>query len=285
MKLLKLRGELGNRFVTANSDDGQTSYLLTFLDRGSASLDFNMSSEVDMGCMWRSEPIKGHSSIRIRSGSVGFLMVISDLELATTLKNCNESKIISRWIREETGQQLNSYPRLVQDLQFYFSALSDEQSHVYPASESLSQAWLLSILISVWRTLHPMSSAHDSEITHSEPRIVRFRSLLELHFRERWKVNDYAKALSLTADTLHELCRRHLNKPPSQLIQERTLNAAIQLLTESNNTVNQVADAIGFQSSAHFCTYFRKVMGQTPRQFRINHRSSATGSAGYSDWP
>jgi LacI family transcriptional regulator len=75
------------------------------------------------------------------------------------------------------------------------------------------------------------------------------RTLLELKFRQ------------LVGDTPHRLIKRH------------QLERVRQLLVESSLAVAQIADLTGFESPAYLSATFRRETGESPRQFRLRHRT------------
>ena len=62
---------------------------------------------------------------------------------------------------------------------------------------------------------------------------------------------------------------RTMGRPPHRYVIERRLERAKLLLrTNRSMTITEVAMNVGFKSSAHFATMFRKVVGMTPTSFR-----------------
>jgi AraC-like DNA-binding protein len=51
-------------------------------------------------------------------------------------------------------------------------------------------------------------------------------------------------------------------------IAEQRLRVALQLLTLTEQPVQEVAESVGFSSPAHFTTAFRRKFGLTPSQVR-----------------
>ncbi len=59
---------------------------------------------------------------------------------------------------------------------------------------------------------------------------------------------------------------------PKQYVLERRLSKAQQLLTESDLTVTQVAEACGFGGIYHFCRIFKEKTGYTPTAYAARQR-------------
>ena len=60
--------------------------------------------------------------------------------------------------------------------------------------------------------------------------------------------------------------------PPKQYILDLRLRKAKQLLTDTPQTVTQVAEACGFSSLYYFCKIFKERTGLTPSQFAAQNR-------------
>ena len=55
---------------------------------------------------------------------------------------------------------------------------------------------------------------------------------------------------------------------PHRYIIERRLDRARELLRRSENSISEIAYAVGFSSQSHLSAHFRRTMGLTPRRFR-----------------
>ncbi|WBO83016.1 helix-turn-helix transcriptional regulator [Hymenobacter yonginensis] len=106
------------------------------------------------------------------------------------------------------------------------------------------------------------------EPRHAQQLLRQFGSLLNQHFRQQREVQHYADLLHVSPNHLNALCRRHLGKTASALVQERVLLEARRLLHHTPATVAQVADALGFEDASYFGRYFRRHTGRTPEAFR-----------------
>ena len=64
------------------------------------------------------------------------------------------------------------------------------------------------------------------------------------------------------------LFRQNLSTPPMEYIAKRRIQAAKELLTGSDKTIEEIAEDTGFCGSSYFCKLFKRYEGITPSQFR-----------------
>ncbi|GAB2767666.1 AraC-like DNA-binding protein [Hymenobacter luteus] len=114
----------------------------------------------------------------------------------------------------------------------------------------------------------PVPQPAGGEPRHAQQLLREFGALLNQRFRTQREVQHYADLLHVSPNHLNALCRRHLGKTASALVQERVLMEARRLLRHTSATVAQVADTLGFDDASYFGRYFRKHTGQTPEGFR-----------------
>lgn len=103
----------------------------------------------------------------------------------------------------------------------------------------------------------------------AQPLVRRFEALVEAHFREHWRVADYAAALGVTAPHLSRVCRQATGQSASRLLNARLAREARRLLAYTPHPVARVAEDLGFVDPAYFTRFFTRETGATPTAFRI----------------
>lgn len=78
---------------------------------------------------------------------------------------------------------------------------------------------------------------------------------------------DLADTLNVERSTMYRHVMQEFQLSPSDLLRERRLEYAADLLKADKLTVQQVADKTGFESPAHFSRAFKKRFGVVPSQF------------------
>ncbi|MCC8170938.1 MAG: response regulator [Parabacteroides sp.] len=92
----------------------------------------------------------------------------------------------------------------------------------------------------------------------SDPSLDVDRICAELNMS---RANFYRKARSLTQVS------------PAEMIKKIRLETAAQLLCDTDLTVTQILDRVGFGSSSYFAVCFRAMYGLTPKEYRRRHKA------------
>lgn len=115
-------------------------------------------------------------------------------------------------------------------------------------------------------------------ITHDGPGIaapdrdydllVRYRALLEKHFRTERSLAFYAKDLAVTQARLNAACKARASNTAAGLLYERIIIEAKRYLVYTESSVAQVAHMTGFDDPAYFNRFFTQRVGLSPGAFR-----------------
>jgi AraC-like DNA-binding protein len=98
--------------------------------------------------------------------------------------------------------------------------------------------------------------------------IRQYNVLVDIHFREKRKVKDYAELLHKSPKTLSNLFAIYNQKSPQLIIQERVVLEAKRLLEFTDKQNQEIASDLGFDDPAHFSKYFKKIAQMTPTKYK-----------------
>ncbi len=99
--------------------------------------------------------------------------------------------------------------------------------------------------------------------------IRKFNLLVEMHFREKHKVGEYADLLHMTPKSLSNLFSRYYTKSPLKVITERIILESKRLLDFSDKNINEIALTLGFDEVSHFSKFFKTQVGLSPTEYKI----------------
>lgn len=116
----------------------------------------------------------------------------------------------------------------------------------------------------------------------SQPRasdlLQRFQGLVDMHFRDHWRVADYARALAVSPTHLSRLARAATGVSASHLIEARLVLEARRQLAYTTLSVSTISYALGFADPAYFTRVFTRNAGVSPRAFRAHLAGQAGAS-------
>jgi AraC-like DNA-binding protein len=93
---------------------------------------------------------------------------------------------------------------------------------------------------------------------------------------EKVSLADAAKAVCVSPNYLASLLKRETGSTFVELVTEKRMDIASELLAFSNMRVSQVAAAAGFADFDYFCRRFKQVVGCSPLEFRAKHSIATT---------
>lgn len=131
-------------------------------------------------------------------------------------------------------------------------------------------ALLRTLLIHVLRH-KKINSVKQTTHSHQRTIINRYRSLIEVNYKQRWTVADYASEMCITESKLNNICKSFTQKSAFEVLQARILLEAQRYLIYTNASLDEIAYDLGHNDSAYFCRYFKKRTGMTPKAFRKGH--------------
>ncbi|OXR47960.1 hypothetical protein PuT2_15125 [Pusillimonas sp. T2] len=152
-----------------------------------------------------------------------------------------------------------------------FQILSAELSRLKDAESFITSRLAQVICLIIAR--HPktnISTPHTGK--NSDKKITDFLLLVEKHFKTEMKIFEYAVSLEISKDKLIRTTKLNLNKSPIQVILDRRIKEACQLLANTNSSVDRISQISGFSDVPYFCRQFKKKTGLTPLEFRKKTR-------------
>jgi AraC-like DNA-binding protein len=99
--------------------------------------------------------------------------------------------------------------------------------------------------------------------------------LVDIHYKTKRKVSDYADLLFKSPKTLSNLFLIYNHKSPQQIILDRLVLEAKRLIHFTDKQNQEIAYDLGFNDPAHFSRFFKKMTQLTPSQYREEAEISA----------
>ena len=97
------------------------------------------------------------------------------------------------------------------------------------------------------------------------------KKYIEIHSCDKFSLDEMAKSLFVNGSYLLRTFKRNTGMTPLYYHHLIRCENAKKLLLQTELSVSQVGETVGFVSSSHFSHIFRKMGGCTPSEFRRLH--------------
>ena len=151
--------------------------------------------------------------------------------------------------------------------------LESELRHQQLGYADSARALLVLLLTDIARIAF---SHEDTPALPSRLLFARVFRHIEAHFREPVSLRDVAALVGHAPAYLTDLVRRETGRTVLEWIIERRMAEARYLLRETEQTVQSVADAVGYRHVGHFNTHFKRLHGLPPQTWRYSQMSGIT---------
>ncbi len=108
-------------------------------------------------------------------------------------------------------------------------------------------------------------------INTEDPALAKAIRFIREHVRELINVEDVARISGLSRRVLEKRFKHSLGASVYAEIRRTKVDFFSRLLLESNRTVSEISEQLGFEGIEHVSRYFKAQTGMTPREYRIKH--------------
>lgn len=160
-------------------------------------------------------------------------------------------------------------------IQQLFQNIEHELESRDSSAEEMIRTYVKQIIIRATRKWKKQNLDNGSiKVPSNEVDIFRdFSRLLEIHFREKHNVSEYAELLHIAPKTLTHKFKSLQLESPNQLIINRIILEAKRLLIYTDKTVKEIAYDLGYEDPAYFNRLFTNKTGNTPAHFKKSYTS------------
>lgn len=105
------------------------------------------------------------------------------------------------------------------------------------------------------------SSAREAEIVRQSIQYI------QEHIASPLRIGDLSEALSISENYLYKCFVDVLQTPPSRYILQYKIRLSVELMITTGQSLEEIADQLGFSSLYHFSKTFKQIMGSSPRNY------------------
>ncbi|MVM33917.1 helix-turn-helix domain-containing protein [Spirosoma sp. HMF4905] len=155
-----------------------------------------------------------------------------------------------------------------------FAQIQRELSQQESAHEEMIRTYLKQVIIRATR-LWKQQQAGTLTVAADLDLFRDFSRLVDIHYRDKHNVADYAQLLAVAPKTLSNKFNRLNLTPPNEIIKDRILLEAKRLLMYSSLSIKEIAYQLGYEDPAYFNRLFTGKTGETPAIYKKKIRQLA----------
>ena len=115
---------------------------------------------------------------------------------------------------------------------------------------------------------HIVTRRSTEILSIQDPDVVAALRFIRNNCRSRISVDDVVDALTISRRVLEKRFRKQLNRSILEEIRKARTDAAARMLVETEMSISQIAQKLGYTETAHLSRYFHKEKGISPIAFR-----------------
>ena len=185
---------------------------------------------------------------------------------------------------------LHGFPR--QQAQFSALAASNVPAQIYDLSE---QADYMEVILEQFDKLDPTEHSTASDVAFMVMQIMAFlpaqpqlfipqqqtvasriMQWVESNYSEKFSLDELAQSIGLSRSYTSRIFRQQTGGSIHEYLLTRRIKKSCDLLRTSPLSIEAIAQEVGFIEVTYFITCFKKMMAQTPLQYRKRSRAHST---------
>ena len=124
---------------------------------------------------------------------------------------------------------------------------------------------LCSAVLLILQELNLVSLSADEHLSHFMKKLLSLQENTEFL---RYSATDLQAVLGYSSAHLNRLFKEHFDTTPYEYLHRHKFQYARNLLQNTDMSIHEIADAIGYSNLSHFFSGFKKHYGMTPGQCR-----------------
>ena len=155
-------------------------------------------------------------------------------------------------------------------VKLYFELLMEEQNSFENQNHTFILQNLMLALLNKLEGLIQKLPQTNSFISYRQP-FQRFIQLVDSTYMQQNKLDFYASELNITQRKLNEIVKKVTGQTATNFIIDRIMLEAKRELCFSEKSVKEIAFELGYESQYYFSRIFKKRMGKSPDEFRLDY--------------
>ena len=234
--------------------------------------------------------IGGNQQVKIRPGQMLLIpagKLVQPLMISTDV-NASVMLISDKTLKSALGNQLSIWNKAMYMKEIYVveeagwvEAMESYARTIFKTGSlpvlfrEILSSFLRMMLLMICEELmqhDDMTSLNDASTTHDKEVFNEFLQLLSQQNQKRQRVSYYADKMNISPKYLSSICKKVSGKNPMRWITENAMQDCYSLLKDTDLSVKEISNRLGFPNPSFFGQYFREQAGVTPMEYRIEHK-------------
>ena len=234
--------------------------------------------------------IGGNQQVKIRPGQMLLIpagKLVQPLMISTDV-NASVLLISDKTLKSALGNQLSIWNKAMYMKEIYVveeagwvEAMESYARTIFKSGSlpvlfrEILSSFLRMMLLMICEELmqhDDMTSLNDTSTIHDKEVFNQFLQLLSQQNQKRQRVSYYADKMNISPKYLSSICKKVSGKNPMRWITENAMQDCYSLLKDTDLSVKEISNRLGFPNPSFFGQYFREQAGVTPMEYRIEHK-------------
>ncbi|RZI42273.1 helix-turn-helix domain-containing protein [Herbaspirillum sp. HC18] len=138
----------------------------------------------------------------------------------------------------------------------------------YKTAEQLARA----LVLDGWREQQMDYSLFEFQKRHGDAAILRAQNHMESHLAESFNVPTLADISAMSERNFKRRFKKATGDTPNEYLQRLRIEHAKHSLEHTTNSIEGIADRVGYRDVAYFRQVFKQMVGTTPNAYRTKMR-------------
>lgn len=195
-----------------------------------------------------------HTEVSLNAQPLEYIVLgIEGIELATTGNSNGQFSILDHFESVEISGCLRNILR--------------EMEQKNPGYEDVCQAYMEILIIRLMRST-ALSVPAEPQVISGNRQCAAVKRYIDLHFKEPLTLDQLAENAHMNKYYLSHAFKQEYGISPINYMITRRIEESKYLLAETDLSMSQIAQLLGFSSLSYFSQVFRRTLAVTPMEYR-----------------
>ena len=214
---------------------------------------------VDINTLVMINPNVTHTEVSLNAQPLEYIVLgIDGIELATSNTSNGQFSILNHYESMEISSCLRNILR--------------EMEQKNPGYEDVCQAYMEILIIRLMRTI-ALAVPAEPQTVSTNRQCAAVRRYIDLHFKEPLTLEQLAEEGHMNKFYLSHAFKKEYGLSPINYMISKRIDESKYLLAETDLSMSQIAQLLGFSSLSYFSQVFHRTQDITPKEYRQSQRN------------